>query len=76
MMGIPLDPELSDRYNDGVVPPPHLAGEPVRLPRPDWQPTAVQVQAARRELLRNSILLVLVILACVVVFALLSGWRP
>jgi hypothetical protein len=71
-----LEPDLSERYNDGLVPPPDLAGEPARLQRPAWQPTSAQVEAARRQLGRGLVILALLIFACLVIFALPLGWRP
>ena len=71
-----LEPDLSERYNDGLVPQPELAGEPpARLQRPAWQPTAVQVEAAHAQSTR-SIILALLVGACLVLFVLALGWRP
>ena len=67
-----MESDLSERYNDGLVPPPDLAGEPARLQRPSWQPTPAQVEAARRLLARN--LIILTLLLCGLALAL--GWRP
>ena len=71
-----MESDLSERYNDGLVPPPELAGEPGRLQRPAWQPTPAQVEAARKQLGRNVAILALIICACLVVSALALGWRP
>jgi hypothetical protein len=38
-----VDNDLSEQYNEGVVPPPELSGEPTRLIRPAWQPTRQQL---------------------------------
>jgi len=72
---IDLEPELSDRYNNGIIPPPEqLAGEQLRLPRPAWQPTPIQAQIARKQL---TIILVFlaVLLACACLLVVLA-WRP
>ena len=72
-----LEPDLSERYNDGLVPQPELAGEPpARLQRPAWQPTAAQVQAAHAQSKRSLIILALLAIACLVLLALALGWRP
>jgi hypothetical protein len=72
-----LEPDLSERYNDGLVPQPKVAGEPpARLQRPAWQPTAAQVEAAHAQSTRSIIILVLLAVACLVLLALALGWRP
>jgi hypothetical protein len=71
-----LEPDFSERYNEGVVPPPELSVEPGRLQRPAWQPTPAQVEAARKQLNLNLAILALLVCACIVVLALLLGWRP
>jgi hypothetical protein len=71
-----LEFDLSERYNDGLVSPPELAVEPVRLQHPAWQPTPAQVEAARKRLGLSLATLTLLICACIVVFALVLGWRP
>jgi len=71
-----LEPDLAELYNDGVLPPPDLTGEPARLQRPGWQPTSAQVQAARQQLGWSLGLLIFLIGACLLVFALLLGWLP
>jgi hypothetical protein len=68
--------DLSERYNDGLVPPPELTAEPARLQRPAWQPTPAQVEAARKRLGLSLAILTLLICACIVVFALVLGWKP
>ena len=70
--------DLSERYNDGLVPPPELAGEPApeQLQHPSWQPTPAQVEAARKGLGLTLAILALLVCACLVVFALALGWRP
>ena len=70
-----LEPDFSERYNDGLVPPPELPVEPGRLQRPAWQPTPAQVDAARKQLKLNLVILALLVGACIVVLALLLGWR-
>jgi len=71
-----LEPDFSERYNDGLVPPPELPEEPGRLQRPAWQPTPAQVEAARKQVGLNLAILALLVCACLVVLALLLGWRP
>jgi hypothetical protein len=68
MISVELD--LSERYNEGLVPEPDLAVDPARMPRPAWQPTAIQVQAARKQLFWSASLLLLLIFACL----FLSWW--
>jgi hypothetical protein len=70
------DAHLSERYNDGLIPPPENPEEPARLPYPAWRPTAAQVEAAHKGLRRDLVILALIILACLLVLALLLGWRP
>ena len=71
-----LEPDFTERYNEGLVPPPELLLEPGRLQRPAWQPTPAQVEAARKQLGLNLAILGLLTCACLVVLALLLGWRP
>jgi hypothetical protein len=73
-MNPPSEPDLSDRYNDGLVPPPQLTGEPARLPRPAWQPTPAQVDFARQRLTLNIIILVMVTCLCLAALASSLGW--
>ena len=69
-----LEPDLSNRYNHGIVSAPHLAGgEAPRLQRPAWQPTPAQAQAARKQVGIGVVLLGLLVCACL---ALALGWRP
>ncbi len=70
----PVDNNLSERYNDGLVPPPDLAGEPARLLRPVWQPTPAQVQVANGRLVWSIAALALLICACLAMLVLASGW--
>jgi hypothetical protein len=71
---IDLEPELSDRYNNGIIPPPEqMAGEQLRLQRPVWKPTPIQVQIARKQL--TIILALLALLACACLLVALV-WRP
>jgi hypothetical protein len=69
-----LEPDLSERYNDGLVPPPELAGEPPRLQRPAWQPTPAQVEAARKRLGLNIAILTFLTCLCLAVLAASFGW--
>jgi len=72
---IALEPELSDRYNNGIIPPPEqAAGEPLRLQRPAWQPTPIQAQIARKQLIISLVVLA-ALLACIGLLAVL-GWIP
>lgn len=71
-----MEPDLSERYNDGLVPPPELTGESPRLQRPAWQPTPAQVEAARGRLGLSLAVLAVLICACLVILALALGWRP
>jgi len=47
-----------------------------RLQRPAWQPTPAQVEAAHKGLWISLAVLALLVCACLVIFALLGGWRP
>ena len=69
-----MDNDLSERYNDGLVPAPQLSAELARLQRPAWQPTPEQLQAARGRLVRSLAVIALLVCACLVVFALAWGW--
>ena len=71
-----MNSDLSERYNDGLVPQPELGGEPARLQRPPWQPTPAQVEDARKGLWVSLAVLALLVCACLVIFALLNRWRP
>lgn len=48
-----MEPDLTERYNDGLVPAPRLEAEPRRLRPPAWMPTPAQAQFARRNMKRN-----------------------
>lgn len=68
---------LTDRYNQGlIVPPAPDEREPGRLPYPAWRPTQAQVDAARKNLRRDLLVLWLILCACLLGLALLLGWRP
>ena len=71
-----LDTDLSERYNDGLVPAPQLSGESARLQRPAWQPTPEHIQVARGRLIWSLAVLALLVCACLVMVALAWGWRP
>ena len=71
-----MQTDLSERFNDGVVPPPDMAFEPVRPLRPAWQPEPAQVAAARQQLSRSGLILGLLLCACLILALLLAGWRP
>ena len=68
--------DLTDRYNDGLVPPPEIKVTAGRLPYPDWRPTPAQVEAAHQNLTRDLVVLALLVLLCLLGLALLLGWRP
>jgi hypothetical protein len=68
-----LEPDLSNRYNDGLAPPPDLTGEAPRLQRPIWQPTSAQAQDARKRVVIGITILALLACACLI---LALGWRP
>jgi hypothetical protein len=71
-----LKPDLSERYNDGLVPAPDAPGEPHRLRPPAWKPTPARVDLARKRLGLNLSILALLVCACLLIFALALGWRP
>ncbi len=68
--------DLSQRYNEGLVPAPQMTLEPPRIPRPAWQPEAARVQAAWARLWRSSLLIGLILCALLLLAALALGWRP
>jgi len=70
------DTDLSERYNDGLIPRPENLEEPPRLPYPAWRPTAAQVESARQGLGRNLAILAVLVCGCLLVLAQLLGWRP
>ena len=71
---IDLEPDLPDRYNTGIIPPPEqTAGEQLRLQRPAWQPTPIQAHMARKQLALGLALLALLACACL---ALAWAWKP
>lgn len=66
---------LTDSYNEGLVTAPEIGTqEPARLRTPAWQPTPAQVDAARKGLVLNLILVAVLLGACMVFFALVFGW--
>ncbi|GAB4489899.1 MAG: hypothetical protein Fur0016_07040 [Anaerolineales bacterium] len=65
-----MQPDLTERYNDGVVPAPRLEAEPRRLRPPAWMPTPAQAQFARRTLKRN----LLVITGILILIGSLINW--
>ena len=68
-----LEPDLSNRYNNGLMPPPNLAGEALRLQRPAWQPTAIEADTAQKRVALGLVILTLLVFACLL---LALGWRP
>ena len=71
---VSLELDLSERYNDGLVPAPDLASEPARPGRPAWQPNAAQLQMARKQLSWSAAVLALLVCACLAGLAIASGW--
>jgi hypothetical protein len=69
----PMD-DLTERYNEGIVPAPPVAPDRARLRRPNWIPTPARVQAARQTLLRYLLVLTLVFVAVSVLSTLLGGF--
>lgn len=65
-----MDIDLSERYNDGVAPAPDMAGDPVLLQRPAWQPTREELLAGRQRLLWVVGALTLLVVVCL----LSSSW--
>ena len=68
-----MDEDLSRQLNEGLVPPPDLAGEPGRLQRPDWQPTAVQLEQAKSSAVRIMVAAAALLVLARVLFVYLSG---
>ncbi|RPH59701.1 MAG: hypothetical protein EHM81_07710 [Chloroflexi bacterium] len=66
-----MESNLSERYNNGVVPPPELAEEPAPLQYPTWQPTPAQVETARKRLGLNIAIMALLVCACLSIIALI-----
>ncbi len=70
-----MDKDLSDRYNDGILPAPELslkARPPKEYAEP---PSPEQVAQARRRMPWMIIFLAVMFLACsLMVFALAAGW--
>ncbi len=65
-----MQPDLTERYNDGVVPTPRLEAEPRRLRPPAWMPTPAQAYLARHSMKRNLLLLAFILL----LFGALAEW--
>ncbi|HAE60064.1 MAG TPA: hypothetical protein DCG54_11320 [Anaerolineae bacterium] len=57
-----LETNLSERYNDGLVPAPKSDSEPKRLRPPAWRPTPAQVTLARGALKKNLLILAFILL--------------
>ena len=57
-----MDKDLSERYNDGLIPAPQLGAEARRLRPPAWRPTPAQVQVARASLKKNLLILAAIVL--------------
>lgn len=57
-----METNLSERYNDGLVPAPKSDGEPRRLRPPAWRPTPAQVALARGALKKNLLILAFILL--------------
>ncbi len=69
-----MDNDLTNRYNEGLVPAPNPVSDHYRLRRPGWIPTPAQVDAARKSLARNLVIGALVAMAVVVIFSLFGGF--
>jgi hypothetical protein len=65
-----MAPDLSDRYNDGIVPQPSLSIDIPRLPRPAHRPTPAQVAQARIQFW----LAIITLVALGLISLLLIGW--
>lgn len=57
-----METNLSERYNDGLVPAPKSDAEPRRLRPPAWRPTLAQVTLARGALKKNLLILAFILL--------------
>lgn len=57
-----METNLSERYNDGLVPAPKSVAEPRRLRPPAWRPTPAQVTLARGTLKKNLLILAFILL--------------
>jgi hypothetical protein len=65
-----MAPDLPERYNDGIVPPPDLSADVLPLRQPTTRLTPEQVMRARGQLVVAIIALVALVLACL----LLAGY--
>jgi hypothetical protein len=65
-----MEKDISERYNDGLVPAPKLDGDPKRLRPPAWLPSAAQVKYARGRLKLN----LLIITAIVILIGSIADW--
>ena len=61
-----LEPDLSQHFNYGIVPPPDLDWDPPRLQRPEWQPTPAQARTARWQVILCMVVLALLAFACLI----------
>ncbi len=70
-----MDKDLSDRYNDGILPAPELSLK-ARPPKEFAEPPSVELVAqARRRVPWVIGLMIFLVLACALaVFALAMGW--
>lgn len=59
-----MDSDLSERYNDGLVPPPELSADVPPLCRPTSRLSPEQVRRTRGQLVVAIIALVTLVLAC------------
>jgi hypothetical protein len=57
----PMDTDLTECYNDGLIASPHLEADAKRLRPPGWRPTTAQVQLARAEAKKCLLLLAVII---------------
>jgi len=72
----PSETELSALLNDGIVSPPELPEEPSGLLQPEWQPTTVQIEVARKQALRTAAILAFLVLAFLLILSQTSGSIP
>lgn len=61
-----MEPDLSQDFNYGIVPPPDLEWDAPRLQKPAWQPTPEQAGTARKQVLWVFAGLALVAVVCLV----------
>ena len=60
-----LEPDLSNYFNFGLVPPPDFDWEPPRLRKLGWQPSPAQLQTARWQLFFIIVLVLIIFMVLV-----------